>query len=158
MRDLGSIPGSGRSPGEGIGYPLQYLWASLVTQLVKNPLQCGRPGFDIWVRRSPRGGNGNPLQYSGLENPMDRGPWQATVHGVAELNITERLSLQKHFIICDCELHFVAVAAKSFQSCPTLCDPTDCSPPGSSFHGISQARILEWVAISSSRGSSRPKY
>ena len=42
--DLGSIPGSGRSPGEG---------------------------------------NGNPLQYSGLENPMDRGAWQATVHGVA---------------------------------------------------------------------------
>ena len=36
--------------------------------------------------------------------------------------------------------------------CPTLCDPTDCSPPGSSVHGISQARILEWVAISSSRG------
>ena len=35
--DPGSIPGSGRSPGEGIGYPLQYFWASLVTQLVKNP-------------------------------------------------------------------------------------------------------------------------
>ena len=40
------------------------------------------------------------------------------------------------------------------QSCPTLCDPTDCSPPGSSVHGILQARILEWVAISFSRGSS----
>ena len=69
---------------------------------------------------------------------MDRGPWQATVHGVAELNVTERLSLQKHFIICDCELHFVAVAAKSFQSCPTLCDPTDCSPPGSMTMGFSR--------------------
>ena len=34
------------------------------------------------------------------------------------------------------------------QSCPSLCDPMDCSPPGSSIHGISQARILEWVAIS----------
>ena len=41
------------------------------------------------------------------------------------------------------------------QSCPTLRDPMDCSPPGSSVHGISQARILEWVAISSSRGSSQ---
>ena len=40
------------------------------------------------------------------------------------------------------------------QSCPTLCDPVDCSPPGSSVHGILQARILEWVAISFSRGSS----
>ena len=42
------------------------------------------------------------------------------------------------------------------QSCPTLCDPMDCSPPGSSVHGISQARILEWVAISYSRGSFLP--
>jgi len=40
------------------------------------------------------------------------------------------------------------------QSCPTLCDPVDCSPPGSSVRGILQARILEWVAIPSSRGSS----
>jgi len=41
--------------------------------------------------------------------------------------------------------------------CPTLCNPMDCSPQGSSVHGISQASILEWVAISSSRGSSRPR-
>ena len=40
------------------------------------------------------------------------------------------------------------------QSRPTLCDPRDCSPPGSSVHGIFQARILEWVAISYSRRSS----
>ena len=43
------------------------------------------------------------------------------------------------------------------QSCPTLCDPVDCSPPDSSIHGIFQVRILEWVAISFSRGSSRPR-
>ena len=42
------------------------------------------------------------------------------------------------------------------QSCPTLCDPTDCSLPGSSVHGILWTRILEWVAISFSRGSSLP--
>ena len=42
------------------------------------------------------------------------------------------------------------------QSCHTLCDPMDCSPPGSYVHGIFQARILEWVAISFSRGSSDP--
>ena len=40
-----------------------------------------------------------------------------------------------------------AAAAKSLQSCLTLCDPMDCSPPGSSIHGIFQARVLEWVAI-----------
>ena len=43
------------------------------------------------------------------------------------------------------------------QSYPTLYDPMDCSPPGSYIHGIFQARILEWVAISFSRGSSRPR-
>ena len=43
------------------------------------------------------------------------------------------------------------------QSCPTLCDPMDCSLPGSSIHGLLQARVLEWVAISFSRGSSRPR-
>ena len=43
------------------------------------------------------------------------------------------------------------------QLCPTLCDPLDCSPPGSSVHGIFQARILEWVAISF-RGSSWPRH
>ena len=42
----------------------------------------------------------------------------------------------------------VAAAAKSLQSCPTLCDPIDGSPPGSPVPGILQARILEWVAIS----------
>ena len=43
------------------------------------------------------------------------------------------------------------------QSCPTLCDPMDCSPPGSSVHKIFQARILEWVAISFPSGSSQPR-
>ena len=43
------------------------------------------------------------------------------------------------------------------QSCPTLCDHKDYSPPGSSVHGISQARILEWIAISFSKGSSQPR-
>ena len=46
------------------------------------------------------------------------------------------------------------VHAKSLQSCPTLCHPMECSPPGSSVHGILQARILEWVARPCSRGSS----
>ena len=53
-----------------------------------------------------------------------------------------------------CVFCIVCVCAQLYL---TLCDPMDCSPLGSSVHGISQARILEWVAISSSRGSSRPK-
>ena len=65
---LGSIPGLGRSPGEGLGYPLQYSWASPVVQMVKNHLQCGRLRFDPWVGkmgRAPGEGKGYPLQYSG---------------------------------------------------------------------------------------------
>ena len=48
------------------------------------------------------------------------------------------------------------MCAKSLWSCPTLCDPMDCSLPGSSVHGILQARILECVAMPFSRGSSQP--
>ena len=48
-----------------------------------------------------------------------------------------------------------AVLCLVTQSCPTLCDPMDCSPPGSSVHGILYAKILEWVVMPSSRGSSQ---
>ena len=66
------IPGSGRSPGDGIGYPLQYSWVSLVVQLVKNS-----PAMrESWIRslglgRSPGEGKGYSFQYSGLENSVD---------------------------------------------------------------------------------------
>ena len=62
--------------------------------------------------------------------------------------------------LCDtmnCSLPGFSAAAKSLQSCPTLCDPIDSSPPGSPVPGILQAGTLEWVAISFSRGSSRPR-
>ena len=51
----------------------------------------------------------------------------------------------------------MCVCAKSLQLCLTLCDPMDCSPPGSSVHGTLQARILEWVAMPFSRGLSWPR-
>ena len=70
--DPSSIPGSGRSAGKGIGYPLQYSWASLVAQLVKNPPTM----WETWVRSlswedSPGEGKGYTLQYSDLENSTD---------------------------------------------------------------------------------------
>ena len=52
---------------------------------------------------------------------------------------------------------FLSSYLQAPQSCPTLCDPVDCSPPGSSVRGILQARTLEWVAIPFSRGSSQPR-
>ena len=74
----------------------------------------------------------------------DRKAWCAAVHGVA--NSRAWLKRRNN----DNNRHAAAAAAKSLQSCPTLCDPIDNSPPGSSVHGILQARTLEWVAISSS--------
>ena len=58
-------------------------------------------------------------------------------------------SLNMYLCVCVC------VCFKSFQSCQTLCDPMDCRRPGSSVCELLQARILEWVAMPSSRGSSR---
>ena len=59
-----------------------------------------------------------------------------------------QLHIMQPWIVCESEV---------VQSCPTLCDPVDCSLRGSSVHGILQARILKWVAISFSRGSSWPR-
>ena len=56
----------------------------LVAQMVESACSVGNPGLIPGFERSPGEENGNPLQYSGLENPMDRGAWQATVHGVAK--------------------------------------------------------------------------
>ena len=77
--DPGSISGLGRSTGEGKGYPLQYSWASLVAQLIKNPPAM----WETWVQslgwEDPleKGTATHPLQYSGLENSMDYtvSPW-----------------------------------------------------------------------------------
>ena len=156
---MGSIPGSGRSPGGGNGNPLQYsclensmdrgawwlqsmgslnnnnhLWLRIHLLMQGDAVDSGlSPGLG----RCPGEGNGNPLQYPCLENSMDRGAWWATVHGVTKS--WTRLTVQfSHSVVSD-----------SLQ-------PMDCSPPGSSVHGIFQARKLEWFAIFSSRGSSQP--
>ena len=116
--DPGSIPGSGRSPGEGNGNPLQYsclenpldrgAWQATVHGVAKSrtrlsnftlshivfggsvvkdpPANAGDTG-DVSspkLGRFPGGRNGNPLQYFCLGIPLDRGAWQATVHGVAK--------------------------------------------------------------------------
>ena len=79
------IPRSGRSPGEGIGYQLQYSWASLVAQTVKNPPEMG----EMWVRSL---GWEDRLEEDMATHssilpwriPMDRGGWWATVPGVTK--------------------------------------------------------------------------
>ena len=76
----------------------------------------------------------------------DRGAWCAAVHGVAK----SRTRLSNWTTI-----YMECCGVLDTQLCPTLCDPTDCSLPGSSLHGILQTRIMEWIAISFNRESSR---
>ena len=82
-----------------------YLWASQVTSVVKNPpANAGdiREGGSFpELGRSPRRRHGNPLQYSCLENPMDRGAWWATVHGITKSRTwLKRLSTHTHVYLC----------------------------------------------------------
>ena len=87
------IPGSESSPGEGIGYPLQYSWACLVAQMLKICLQCGRHGFHPWVGKICWRRAWQPLQYSCLENPHgQRSLAGYSPSGLKELDMTERLS------------------------------------------------------------------
>ena len=108
--DLGSIPGLGRSPGEGIGYPIQYSEASLAAQMVKN-----LPAVqETWVQSL---GWEDPLEKamathsSCLENSMDRGAWQTAIHGVTKSQI--RLSdfhIHVHMLIIRfCPVHLTTI-------------------------------------------------
>ena len=85
-----------------------------------------------------------------LCNPMDCSLPGSSVHGILQARILEWVAISFSNTTLLYYLAAAAAAAKSLQSCPILCDPTDGSPPGSPVPGILQARILEWVAISSS--------
>ena len=118
-------------------------WTVLIGWLrIKNPPAMQEvqetPVLSLGLGRSPRRGNRSLFKYSCLGNPMDRKAWWVTVHGVMELDKTESES-------------------EVAQSWPTLCNPMDWRLPGSSAHGIFQARVLEWFAVSFSRGSSQPR-
>ena len=107
-----------------------------------------------------------------LCNPMDCSPPGSSVHGISQARILEQVAISfsrgsslirgqtcvscvgrqiiYHWAIREALISFpaaAAAAAKSCQSCLTLCDPRDSSPPGSPIPGILQARVLEWVAI-----------
>ena len=121
--------------------------------------------------RYPGEGDGNPLQYSCLENAIDRAAWWALAHGVTKSHtrLSDCHSLKKISMSTNkkgkqkilqnnnkekATYEIYESESEVSQLCPTLQDPMDCSPPGSSVRGIFQARVLEWVAISFSGGSS----
>ena len=83
--DPGSVPGLGRSPEEGIGYSLQYSWASLMAQLVKNPPAI----WESWVQSLSwedhlEEGTVTNSSILAWRIPMDRGAWRATIYGVSK--------------------------------------------------------------------------
>ena len=107
-------------------------------------LQCGRPGLRPLVGKIPWRMEWLPTpvylpgEFHGQMSLVGYSPWAHKESGT-----TERLTLLLYFQdSCFIYYTFLLVA----QPCPTLCDPMDCSLPGSSVHGILQTRILEWVA------------
>ena len=105
-----------------------------------------------------------------LGDPKDWGPPGSSTHGIFQARLLDWVAISfsrrsswprdrtRVFRIADKRFTvWTTTESKFTQSYPTLCDPMDCSLPGSSVHGIFQAIVLEWIAISFSRGSSRPR-
>ena len=137
------------------------------------------------LERSAGGGHGNALQSSCLKNPWTEEPGDGSPQHHTELDRTATTyharCIRHHFnqifqfskqlevslnsdpsYIADGNIQWgvcvcVCVCVLVAQSCLTLCNPMNCSVPGSSNHGILQARMLEWETIPFSRGSSQPR-
>ena len=173
MQEIQLVPGMGRSPGEGNDSTLQY-------SCPENPMVGCGPGCRR-LGHNWRGGfilkKGSCKEEQQIQNLQDRSacwkPWKVLLLQLKSKGSLEADSpaprgtldfflwrpsvyrmrpthIMEWTLLC---MYACFVA----QSCPTLCDPMNCGPPGSSAHGILQARVLEWVAMPSSRGSSWPR-
>ena len=95
--------------------------------------QCKRHSLDPWIGKFPGEVNGNPLQYTCLKNPMDKGVWQATVRGLQSQTWWSDWALRCTHTRVHTHTHKELVT----WLCWNLCDPMDSSLSGSSVHGIS---------------------
>ena len=140
-RNKGLIPGLGRSPGIENGNPLQYFLPE------KCHGQRSLAGYSHGVAKG----------QTQLSNQADKTESTGVLPGTMAKSLIYIISFNPQgntlglfsLLSSLCVMH-----VQSLQSCPTLCDPMDYSPLGSSVRGILQAGILEWVAMPSSRGSS----
>ena len=132
--------------------------ALVVKNLPANARDIRNASSILGLGRPSGGGNDNALQYSCLEDPTDREAWWTTVYRVGSQRVRHdwRDLARMHTMIDIIRLDTICWCLVA-QSCLNLLQPRDCSLPGSSVCGIFQARILETVAISLSRGSSQPR-
>ena len=133
--DLGLIPGLGRSPGEGKGYPLQYSGLESSKKCIVHGVAESRTRLsDFHFHNSVK-----------LLFKMPPFGFLAFPYYLFTSCFTDSCLTCITFFPCTWSL-LACVHAKLLQLCLTLSSPRDCNPPASSVHGISQARILEWVA------------
>ena len=125
--------------------PLQ---KSVTSHRLSSPLWPGSNinSWEQWSTIKKQDGPG-----SDCSNSANIGECQSSTKPYSSADFKALLSV-KCVCVCVCIHSYCCLVAQLF---PTLCDPMDCSPPASSVHGISQVRILKWVAISFSRGSSQ---
>ena len=111
-----------------------------------DPVDCSLPGFSVHGILQARILEWVTFSFSrGSSQPRDRTQVSCIVSGFFTTELPEK------------PIDGMKMKVKSLSHVRTLCDPMDCSLPGSSVHGICQARVLEWVAISFSWGSSQPR-
>ena len=137
MGDLGLIPGLGRSPGEGNGYPLKYSG-------LKNSMDCVVPlvSINFFCTAAAKSHQSCPTLWDPIDgSPPGSHPWDSP---------GKNTGVGCHFLL---QCMKVKSEREVSQSCPTLRDPMDCSLPGSSVRGIFQARVLEWGVIAFSVSS-----
>ena len=165
--DLGSIPGLGRSPGEGNGNHSSTLaWKTPWTEEPHRLQSMGsqRLGHD-WAISLSLVEKYNCHKQNILLGSIVSEAWLTALPcRLRDLIVSQWMPSHKPAFTGLCSEVTLPVLNQSMciavlpaQLCWTLCDPVDCSPPGSSVHGIFQARILEWAAISSSKESSPPR-
>ena len=156
--------------GEGNGNPLQYsclqnsmdggAWQATVHGVAKS--QTRLSDFTFFLQFLLENEMATHSSVLAWRIPMDRGAWWATVYGAAELDTTKQRTYIHTYSIRNILVYRIQKSLYSkwwwwfsHSVVSDSCDPVDCSPPGSSVHGIFQARIMEWIATSFSRGSSQ---
>ena len=151
-------------------FPFSFLFItpSLTLPLSPSVNTQHRKQSHLLTKSAPRGGTRLKTRLPFTENPPFRCKEVTATHFNKNVCFSFKLAydvlcMKEKFIHLNCSWTCVLgqkrarTGVQSLQSCPTLCNPMDCSPPGSSVHGILQARRLEWVAMLFSRGSSQPR-